>query len=245
MSIRSSITWAPKKATDVSSQQVSWEAVPTQFKCPLPVQNYHFDMPIQQARRQTDLELFEPSPRNVSQAKRALSKLNIKPQHFKNSTIDSHFVATHTTFMAVTLAFSLLFSTAVTLNMITHHKFSVSRDLEQSFSYSGNLLFLRGGNSPSNRIHPRIFFTGEDARFGVFEGIGLAFETIPGREIKIFPAEFTDVTQLYSIKDSEDFEVASTMERRSFPDHETDKDCSPMSNWQLKSFRELFSLAYI
>jgi len=72
----------------------------------------------------------------------------------------------------------------------------------------------------SKRIHPRIVFTGEDARIGVFEGVGLAFETTPGREIKIFPAEFTDVTQLYSIKDSEDFEVTSTMERRSFPNQQ-------------------------
>lgn len=241
MSSRSSIASATPTANEVSSQPASnqLEDDPTQLRYPL--QCCHFDIPIQHARRQTDLELFGPSPRNVSRAKLPLRSLNIRPNYSKNSTIDSHHAATQNTFMAATLAFSLLFSTAVTLNMITHHKFSVSRDLETSFWYSESMVFLRGGDSSMyKRIHPRIVFTGGDARMSVFEGVGLAFETTPGREIQVFPSEFTDVTQLYSIKDSEDFEVASTMERRSFPNHETNEDCSPVSTWQMKSFREFF-----
>eukprot|EP00569_Conticribra_weissflogii_P005168 CAMPEP_0171349042 /NCGR_PEP_ID=MMETSP0878-20121228/32639_1 /TAXON_ID=67004 /ORGANISM="Thalassiosira weissflogii, Strain CCMP1336" /LENGTH=148 /DNA_ID=CAMNT_0011853573 /DNA_START=162 /DNA_END=605 /DNA_ORIENTATION=+ len=148
MSSRSSIASATTKATDVSSQAASnqWEDAPTQLKYPRSVQCCHFDIPIQHARRQNDLELFEPSPRNVSREKPPLRRLNIRPNYSKNSTIDSHHAATQNTFMAATLAFSLLFSTAVTLNMITHHKFSVSRDLEPSFWYSESMVFLRGGD---------------------------------------------------------------------------------------------------
>lgn len=52
-----------------------------------------------------------------------------------------------------------------------------------------------------------------------------------------FPAEQTDVTQLYSTANSNDIRLG-TMERKFFPEHETDKKCVPMSEWQFMSFRK-------
>jgi len=49
------------------------------------------------------------------------------------------------------------------------------------------------------------------------------------REIELYPADFTDNTQLYSVLDSDDPKVGSTMEMRE--PYETD-ECKPMQEWQ-------------
>lgn len=51
-----------------------------------------------------------------------------------------------------------------------------------------------------------------------------------------YPAEETDVTQLYSVANSNDLRL-ETMEMKIFPEHETNEDCIPMSKWQFMSFR--------
>lgn len=56
-----------------------------------------------------------------------------------------------------------------------------------------------------------------------------------GRTISLYPAEYTDMTQLYPVIDSSDEALlydGYEMEFRTFPHHESDPDCVPMSEWQ-------------
>ena len=91
-------------------------------------------------------------------------------------------------------------------------------------------------SSGSQHIHatglPRIICIGNN-----LDNTTTTFIAEVGRTVVLYPAEFSDVTQLYDRKD--DDEIADSVEMKSFPLHETDKDCVPMSPWQTLSFRTL------
>ena len=94
-----------------------------------------------------------------------------------------------------------------------------------SNSFSGNQKAIR-------HIHPRVSFIRSDRST---PSLSLSSRH---RSVRVYEAEFTDVTQLYSIKSSDDTAVSSSIERKYFPDHEVNHDCIPMSDWQTLSFRE-------
>ena len=98
---------------------------------------------------------------------------------------------------------------------------------------SNKSAFVRSSHQDLVRGQSRTFFMGERA-----DSDSPSFETAPGRKVVIFAPEFSDVTQLYGTKSSDDIAISGSIERKFFPLHETNADCAPMSEWQTKSFRE-------
>jgi hypothetical protein len=86
--------------------------------------------------------------------------------------------------------------------------------------------YLRGKLRSLFKANPRTFFLDDH------------FQPVKGRNIVQYPAEFSDATQLYGTKDSDDAAVMETMERKFFPEHETNKVCVPMSESQTSNFRK-------
>ena len=86
--------------------------------------------------------------------------------------------------------------------------------------------YLRGKLRFLLKAHPRTFFL-EDH-----------FQPVKGRNIVQYPAEFSDATQLYDTKNSDDAAIMESMERKFFPEHEINKDCVPMSESQKSNFRK-------
>ena len=60
------------------------------------------------------------------------------------------------------------------------------------------------------------------------------FDYQPKRLVELYPADYSDVTQTYPFIDSNDVDSQDDyqMEMRLFPQHESDPDCVPMSDWQ-------------
>jgi len=54
------------------------------------------------------------------------------------------------------------------------------------------------------------------------------------RQVELYPADYSDATQTYPVTDSNDVDSQDDyqMEMRLFPQHESDPDCVPMSDWQ-------------
>lgn len=69
---------------------------------------------------------------------------------------------------------------------------------------------------------------------------GLSFTRRPfrytrNRSVEQYPADYSDVTQTYSVLDSNDVDSEDDyhgMEMRVFPRHESDPNCEPMAEWQ-------------
>ncbi|KAL7543526.1 hypothetical protein ACHAXR_012816 [Thalassiosira sp. AJA248-18] len=59
----------------------------------------------------------------------------------------------------------------------------------------------------------------------------MKYSNIPPREIELYPAEFSDNTQLYPILNSDDVGMKEREMRPSYED-----DCAPMEKWQTKEF---------
>jgi hypothetical protein len=77
-----------------------------------------------------------------------------------------------------------------------------------------------------------------DAKYNVYVSSPYHLHQIKHRTmLDEYPAEHTDVTQVYDVTSSNDVRL-KTMERKFFPEHETNKNCIPMSDWQLLSFRK-------
>ena len=98
---------------------------------------------------------------------------------------------------------------------------------------SGKLNSFRSNHKDAVKegLRPRVIYIGDD----------LFNKTPPylqnaGRIVVPYPAEFSDVTQVYDRKDDE--EISDSVEMKFFPMHETDADCVPMSPWQTLSFRK-------
>ena len=75
---------------------------------------------------------------------------------------------------------------------------------------------------------------------GNYKVVSSSSWSLPKKHRKIlndYPTEQTDVTQLYGTASSNDVRLQS-MEMKFFPEHETNKNCVPMSKWQLMSFRK-------
>jgi len=56
------------------------------------------------------------------------------------------------------------------------------------------------------------------------------------RVLDVDEAEYSDVTQLYPLRDSSDLSIKETLERRTFPSQELENDCEPIAEWQKKSY---------
>jgi hypothetical protein len=90
---------------------------------------------------------------------------------------------------------------------------------EQEFGFS------KTSSSFRNR-YPRITHLSEN-------NVGQLNYVPQKRSVKIYPADFSDNTQLYGLLDSED-PALSRMERRTFRDDEmSDDECVPMRPWQI------------
>jgi hypothetical protein len=94
----------------------------------------------------------------------------------------------------------------------------------------GNTRYLRSKIRSLFKSKPRIIFLGDH------------FQPIEDRKVEQYPAEYSDQTQLYHTKSSDDTSVATKMERKIFPNHEINKDCVPLAEWQQSTFRK-FPLA--
>lgn len=75
------------------------------------------------------------------------------------------------------------------------------------------------------KIKPRIIFFGD------------RFQPVD-RKIEQYSAEYSDQTQLYHTKSSDDTLTSTKMEKKIFPNHETNKDCVPLAEWQQLAFRK-------
>ena len=249
---------SPNSTGDFSKQiSKSWKnSPPTRHQkilSDLPVQQCRLDVRVQQARNQLPLELFEPSPKYYRDKKGFDAyygrhhhlKFGIKPKNLSNFVENGERNQNSSVLIVV---FSLLVSTAVTLNLIAHQMFMSTHDDgngkygSKAFWHSESIPFFRSTSRSFAKSHPRVFFDGKGSCGGLFDSAGAFFESIPGREIRLYPAEFTDVSQLYSITSSDDSAISSSMEMRSFPKHESRADCVPMHQWQMKSFRELYAM---
>jgi hypothetical protein len=82
-------------------------------------------------------------------------------------------------------------------------------------------------------------------KYNLLDASPYLHQKLKNREIlDPYPAEQTDATQLYSATNSNDIRLA-TMERKLFPEHETNKNCVPMSEWQFMSFRKYITRALV
>ena len=86
----------------------------------------------------------------------------------------------------------------------------------------------------SHPRNPQTFFIGDSV-----DKDAQSFEPVLGRKVINHnkSGDFSDVTQLYDEKSSDDAAIKDTMEMKYFPLHETrGDDCVPMSPWQSMSF---------
>ena len=222
----------------------------------VPVQYCRSHIRVQQAREPL-LELFEPSPKRHHKKKKDTAlvagqsqfKLTVRPKHLSDpiyvfesgqnrKKIQSRIF--RFSFFSITLlaASSLLLTINQRfMSIYSFGKGSVipwnsNKGDKRHFLY-GRKTALRSKPTKYNKIHPQMFFFG-----GNSQSDASLFKLTPSRKITLYPAEFTDVTQLYSVRGSDDSAISGSMELRSFPEHETSKDCVPMSLWHSKSFRE-------
>ncbi|KAL3786490.1 hypothetical protein HJC23_010656 [Cyclotella cryptica] len=89
--------------------------------------------------------------------------------------------------------------------------------------------------SQSSNTHPSVVVYLDDD-YNAFATSPYPHDRLKHRKIlDSYPAEHTDATQLYGVASSNDI-LLQTMERKFFPEHETNRNCVPMSEWQLMSF---------
>lgn len=93
----------------------------------------------------------------------------------------------------------------------------------------GKTRYLRSKIRSLFKSEPRIIFLGDH------------FQPIEDRKVEQYPAEYSDQTQLYHTKSSDDTSVATKMERKIFPNHEINEDCVPLAEWQHATFRKFTS----
>lgn len=77
-----------------------------------------------------------------------------------------------------------------------------------------------------------------DGNYNVYDSSPYLHHQMKHRKVlDPYPAEQTDVTQLYDTTNSNDVRL-ERMERKFFPEHETNANCVPVSDWQFMSFRK-------
>lgn len=193
-------------------------------------------IPLQECRpniqRGGSLELFEPSPEQLrySGANRSPFDAAVKPKHpiqqLRNAELTKSRRSEHKCSLASLGLSSLLVLSVASLHLINFGNHSFNKVLSDKTAFA---TFSRG-IAPRK---PRVFFMGESADFNA--------PRFPPtkRTLVLYSSDedsFTDVTQLYDRKDSNDEAIKGSMERKFFPMHETNKDCIPRSSWQSQSF---------
>ncbi len=201
---------------------------------------------VQHARDSISLELFELSPEQQS---RSQLEVAVRPKYQKQElrgesspevNKNHHLRAVTRRPLTTFGVFSCTVLSIASLHLIYfgHLSFngmdSTSNVSTKNRVFSDNRNYFR--SSSSQHVHakglPRIICIGNQ-----LDKTTPTFITEVGRRVVLYPAEFSDVTQLYDRKD--DDEIEDSVEMKSFPLHETDKDCVPMSPWQTLSFRKL------
>ena len=184
------------------------------------------DIPVQQARHQMSevIDSFEFSPDHKD---RSYIVEEVKPNKYpsqelrKNKPLsvkpkrDKHRLGRR--FMIV---LAVLIMAVAAMHVVIFH----------GLGGGGNTRYLRSKIRSLFKSKPRIIFLGDH------------FQPIEDRKVEQYPAEYSDQTQLYHTKSSDDTSVATKMERKIFPNHEINKDCVPLAEWQLSTFRK-FPLA--
>ena len=202
--------------------------IPLQSLCPS----------IQQARDSTSLQLFEPSP----EQHRSPLEVAVKPKYPRQELRgeSSPEINRNRRLRAITrrpfTSFGVLFCVAISIASVHliyfgHLSFERMHSTSNVSTRTVEHNFFRSGQTNHVNGPPRIIFIGNH-----LNNKTPSFTAEIGRKVVLYPAEFSDVTQLYDRKD--DDEIADSMEMNTFPLHETNDECVPMSPWQTLSFRK-------
>lgn len=197
---------------------------------------------IQQARDSSSLQLFEPSPERQTRSPLEVAvrpkyprqelRGESSPEANRNRRIRAVTRRPLTTFGVV---FCLTLSIAsVHLLYFGHLSFKGMHLTSSNVSTKNSLIFDKSNyvrTSENIKAPPRMIYIGSHLKNKT-----PIFLPEVGRKVLLYPAEFSDVTQLYDRKD--DDEILDSVEMKTFPLHETDEDCIPMSPWQTLSFRK-------
>ncbi len=188
------------------------------------------DVPLQYSRPNMQqvrdvLEAFELSPENQSRPLDVAVRPKYPRQELRVEVEpnEKHHVVEQKQHRATRRFVGALVS--VVLTAASMHLLIINHVFEGEL-LSKQTTYLRGKLRSLFKAYPRTFFL-EDH-----------FQPAKGRKIVQYPAEFSDATQLYGTKDSDDAAIMESMERKFFPEHETNKDCVPMSESQTSNFRK-------
>lgn len=198
---------------------------------------------IQQARDPT-LELFEPSPEQHS---RSPLEVAVKPKYPRQelrgesspeTNRNRHIRAVTRRPLTTFGVFSCTVLSIASLHLLYFGHLSFEgMDLTSSNVSNRNVVvsdkhtYFRSSQNLHVKGPPRVICIGNH-----LDNTTPTFVAEVGRKVVLYPAEFSDVTQLYDRKD--DDEIADSVEMKYFPMHETNEDCVPMSPWQTYSFRK-------
>lgn len=185
--------------------------------------------------------------RDISNAVSRIRHWSVKRDHSARSTW--YFVASFLFWLSANLGVSQIRWYRSILSRNTAHRpnsFHVSEtpvalitDSERGKGEHSSLITrksakFRGRDSHNNIGFPRIFDINPsriEKKTGsvVFSILARRVQVMERHEIEQFPAEFSDNTQLYHIRDSSDIAIQETMELR---DPYVQGECIPMKEWQ-------------
>lgn len=198
---------------------------------------------IQQARDPT-LELFEPSPEQHSRLPLEVAVKPKYPRHELRSESspetnrNRHLRAVTRRPLTTFGVFSCTVLSIASLHLLYFGHLSFEgMDLTSSNVSNKKAVtsdkhnYFRSNQNLHVKGPPRVICIGNH-----LDNTTPSFVAEAGRNVVLYPAEFSDVTQLYDRKD--DDEIADSVEMKYFPMHETNEDCVPMSPWQTYSFRK-------
>ena len=190
------------------------------------------DVPLQYSRPNMEvLEAFELSPENQSRPLDVAVRPKYPRQELRVVGPVKHYVVEQKQHRATRRFVGALVS--VVLTAASMHILVINHVFEGILLNSGGdeLLskqtnYLRGKLRSLFKAYPRTFFLEDHV------------QPVKGRKIVQYSAEFSDATQLYDTKNSDDAAIMESMERKFFPEHETNKDCVPVSESQKSNYRK-------
>jgi hypothetical protein len=173
------------------------------------------------------LDAFELTPENQNRSLDVAVRPKYPSQELRVEPKEKHRVVKPKQHRATRRFFGALFSVVLTTALL--HLIIINfgnHAFKGILTNSDGAKYLRGKIRFLLKTYPRTFFL-EDR-----------FQPVVGRKVVQYPPEFSDATQLYDTKSSDDILVKENMERKIFPEHETNEDCVPMSEAQKSSFRK-------
>lgn len=146
---------------------------------------------------------------------------------YVRSTVQTVFNKSHILFM-ISFAMVILLLNAFNMRkyLVSHDNARAERKHTERSRQSSRVIYL--SNSVTDDRYQGIDFHKYSSISVNYEG----FDAKLGRIIDLGSAVYSDVTQTYPAVDSSD---TVSMEKRFFPQHETDESCVPMAEWQKKS----------